>query len=51
VVDDLHEKLRVRREDVFFNLITVDPPDFSMGNGVATYVRGVPRDRLDPNSV
>ncbi|MET0703522.1 MAG: tautomerase family protein [Mycobacterium sp.] len=51
VVDDLQAKLHVRPEDVFFNLMTVDPPDFSMGMGRATYVNGVPTDRLDPNSV
>ncbi|BBZ27537.1 tautomerase family protein [Mycolicibacterium madagascariense] len=51
VVDDLQDKLQVRPEDVFFNLVTVQPADFSMGLGVATYVRGVPSDRLDPNSI
>ncbi|OBK38060.1 hypothetical protein A5658_26840 [Mycobacterium sp. 1245111.1] len=51
VVDQLQEKLQVRREDVFFNLMTVGPPDFSMGNGVATYINGVPTDRLDPTSI
>jgi 4-oxalocrotonate tautomerase len=51
VVDELEEKLQVRREDVFFNLMTVDPPDFSMGNGKATYINGVPADRLDPDSI
>jgi hypothetical protein len=51
VVDDLQEKLRVRPEDVFFSLMTVQPADFSMGLGVATYVSGVPTDRLDPNSI
>jgi 4-oxalocrotonate tautomerase len=51
VVDQLHEKLQVRGEDVFFNLVTVDSPDFSMGNGEATYINGVPTDRLDPNSI
>ena len=51
VVDQLHEKLQVRPEDVFFNLITVQPADWSMGNGQATYINGVPTDRLDPNSV
>lgn len=51
VVDDLEDKLQMRREDVFFNLMTVSPPDFSMGNGVATYANGIPTDRLDPNSV
>ncbi len=51
VVDELHEKLQVRREDVFFNLVTVQAADWSMGNGQATYINGVPTDRLDPNSV
>jgi 4-oxalocrotonate tautomerase len=51
VVDELQEKLQVRREDVFFNLMTVNPPDFSMGNGEATYINGVPANRLDPNSI
>jgi 4-oxalocrotonate tautomerase len=51
VVDDLGAKLHVRPEDVFFNLITVDWPDFSMGMGRATYINGVPADRLDPDSV
>ncbi|RYY07656.1 MAG: tautomerase family protein [Alphaproteobacteria bacterium] len=51
VVDDLVTKLHVRPEDVFFNLVTVDPPDFSMGMGRATYINGVPTDRLDPSSV
>jgi hypothetical protein len=51
VVDQLHEKLKVRPEDVFFNLMTVQPADWSMGNGIATYVNGVPTDRLDPSSV
>ncbi|KQO05413.1 hypothetical protein ASF06_18150 [Agreia sp. Leaf244] len=51
VVDELHERLHLRREDVFFNLITVQPADWSMGNGIATYNNGVPTDRLDPNSV
>ena len=52
VVDELQEKLQVRPEDVFFNLMTVQPADFSMGLGVATYVRGVPsrpsRPKLHP---
>lgn len=51
VVDELNEKLFLRREDVFFNLFTVAPADWSMGNGVATYNNGVPTDRLDPDSV
>lgn len=51
VADELNEKLFLRREDVFFNLFTVAPADWSMGNGVATYNNGVPTDRLDPDSV
>ncbi|WIE54753.1 tautomerase family protein [Curtobacterium sp. MCBD17_003] len=51
VVTELHEKLHLRREDVFFNLQTVQPADWSMGNGIVTYANGVPADRLDPNSV
>jgi 4-oxalocrotonate tautomerase len=51
VVHQLHRQLQVRPEDVFFNLMTVTPADFSMGNGEATYISGVPTNRLDPNSV
>ena len=51
VVDELHEKLLLRTEDVFFNLQTVQPADWSMGNGIVTYANGVPADRLDPNSI
>jgi phenylpyruvate tautomerase PptA (4-oxalocrotonate tautomerase family) len=51
VVDQLQEKLQVRREDVFFNLMTVTPPDWSFGNGEATYINGIPTNRLDPNSI
>ena len=51
VVDELHDKLLLRREDVFFNLQTVQPADWSMGNGEVTYAKGVPADRLDPDSV
>jgi 4-oxalocrotonate tautomerase len=29
----------------------VQPADWSMGNGEVTYAKGVPADRLDPNSV
>lgn len=45
------EKLQVRPEDDFFNLMTVHPADFSMGLGATTYVRNVPADRLDPNFI
>ena len=51
VVDELHDRLLLRREDVFFNLMTVQPADWSMGNGIVTYGKGVPADRLDPDSV
>ena len=51
VVDELHERLLLRREDVFFNLQTVQPADWSMGNGIVTYANGVPADRLDPDSI
>ena len=51
VADELHEKLYLRREDVFFNLFGVGTADWSMGNGIATYNNGVPKDRLDPTSV
>ena len=50
-MDQLQEKLQIRREDVFFNLMTVQPADWSMGNGEATYINVVPTDRLDPNSI
>jgi phenylpyruvate tautomerase PptA (4-oxalocrotonate tautomerase family) len=40
VVDQLHEKLQVRPEDVFFNLMTVQPADWPMGNGQATTSTG-----------
>jgi phenylpyruvate tautomerase PptA (4-oxalocrotonate tautomerase family) len=51
VVTELHERLHLRTEDVFFNLQTVQPADWSMGNGIVTYANGVPADRLDPNSI
>jgi phenylpyruvate tautomerase PptA (4-oxalocrotonate tautomerase family) len=51
VVDELHEKLYLRREDVFFHLFGVGTADWSMGNGVGTYNNGVPTNRLDPSSV
>jgi 4-oxalocrotonate tautomerase len=51
VVDELNKRLLIRPEDVFFNLQTVQPADWSMGNGVVTYANGVPADRLNPDSV
>ena len=37
VADGLHERLGVRREDVFINLIEVAKENWSFGNGVAQY--------------
>ena len=37
VVDGLHEKLKLRREDVVINLIDVPKENWSFGNGVAQY--------------
>jgi phenylpyruvate tautomerase PptA (4-oxalocrotonate tautomerase family) len=34
----LHDKVGLRREDVFINLVEVTRPDWSFGNGVAQYV-------------
>jgi 4-oxalocrotonate tautomerase len=41
VADGLHEKLKLRREDVFINLVEVAKENWSFGNGEAQYV--VPR--------
>jgi 4-oxalocrotonate tautomerase len=38
VADGLHEKLRLRREDVFINLVEVAKENWSFGNGEAQYV-------------
>jgi 4-oxalocrotonate tautomerase len=38
VVDGLHERLGLRREDVFINLVEVVKENWSFGNGVAQYV-------------
>jgi phenylpyruvate tautomerase PptA (4-oxalocrotonate tautomerase family) len=38
VVDALHDELKLRREDVFINLVEVQKEDWSFGNGVAQYV-------------
>jgi 4-oxalocrotonate tautomerase len=37
VADGLHERLGVRREDVFINLVEVAKENWSFGNGVAQY--------------
>jgi phenylpyruvate tautomerase PptA (4-oxalocrotonate tautomerase family) len=38
VADGLHERLGLRREDVFVNLVEVKKENWSFGNGVAQYV-------------
>ena len=38
VADGLHEELKLRREDVFINLVEVQKEDWSFGDGVAQYV-------------
>ena|SRR5271157_3089700 len=38
VADSLHEGLKVRREDVFINLVEVAKENWSFGNGEAQYV-------------
>jgi len=37
VADGLHDRLGVRREDVFINLVEVPKENWSFGNGVAQY--------------
>jgi 4-oxalocrotonate tautomerase len=39
VADGLHERLRVRREDVFINLVEVKKENWSFGNGEAQYAQ------------
>jgi phenylpyruvate tautomerase PptA (4-oxalocrotonate tautomerase family) len=38
VADGLHEKLKLRREDVFINLVEVTKENWSFGKGIAQYV-------------
>jgi 4-oxalocrotonate tautomerase len=38
VADGLHESLKLRREDVFINLVEVQKENWSFGNGEAQYV-------------
>jgi 4-oxalocrotonate tautomerase len=38
VVDGLHERLGLRREDVFINLVEVKKENWSFGSGIAQYV-------------
>ncbi len=37
IVDGLHERLGMRREDVFINLVEVRKENWSFGNGIAQY--------------
>ena len=37
VADGLHERLGLRREDVFINLVEVKKENWSFGNGIAQY--------------
>jgi 4-oxalocrotonate tautomerase len=38
IVDDLHDQLRMRREDVVINLVEVAKENWSFGGGIAQYV-------------
>jgi 4-oxalocrotonate tautomerase len=37
VADGLHQRLGIRREDVFINLVEVKKENWSFGNGIAQY--------------
>lgn len=37
IADDLHAQLKIRREDVFINVVEVVKENWSFGNGVAQY--------------
>jgi len=37
VTDGLHERVGLRREDVFINLVEVKKENWSFGNGIAQY--------------
>jgi 4-oxalocrotonate tautomerase len=37
IADGLHERLGIRREDVFINLVEVKKENWSFGNGIAQY--------------
>ena len=39
IADGLHERLGMRREDVFINLVEVRKENWSFGNGNAQYVK------------
>jgi phenylpyruvate tautomerase PptA (4-oxalocrotonate tautomerase family) len=38
IVDDLHDQLKIRREDVVINLVEVAKENWSFGGGIAQYV-------------
>jgi hypothetical protein len=38
VVDDIHDPLKMRREDVVINLVEVARENWSFGGGIAQYV-------------
>jgi 4-oxalocrotonate tautomerase len=40
IVDGLHQRIDVRPEDVFINLVEVKKENWSFGNGVAQYAPG-----------
>jgi phenylpyruvate tautomerase PptA (4-oxalocrotonate tautomerase family) len=42
VADGLHESLKLRREDVFINLVEVPKENWSFGNGEAQYAPATP---------
>lgn len=48
VVDQLHARLDVRREDVVIGLVPVDREDWSFGNGEASLVADGPVNMRDP---
>ena len=37
IADGLHDRLKLRREDVLINLVEVAKGDWSFGNGIASY--------------
>jgi phenylpyruvate tautomerase PptA (4-oxalocrotonate tautomerase family) len=39
IADGLNQELKIRREDVFINLVEVKAENWSFGNGVAQYVK------------
>lgn len=40
IADGLHERLKLRREDAFINLVEVKKENWSFGNGEAQYAQG-----------